>query len=211
MFRGLLFILLFSLPLPGAEIVDEVLATVDRAPVLHSDLVLAGLVGLGVPAPILPPFSPADSSRLLDHRIELELEFQDLRSTGFLHSLKIDLDGEVEKLAGAAGGEKQLVPLLKQYHLSRQDLEALAYRTAATRAWVESRLRTRVRVRPEDLEEAYRRHVVAPMLRDGTQPPPQHALEEKLHRLVEEEKLNKLIRQWLKEARTRHDVLRFAS
>lgn len=206
----LLGILLSCQPIPAAEVVDQVLATVDRAPILESDLILAGLVGLGEPAPVSPPLTREQRSRLLTHRIELQLEFEDLRSSGSLPGLEIDVEDEVNRICAAAGGEETLNHRLEKHHLSRQDVEALAFRIAATRAWVETRLRARVRVRPEDLEEAYRRELVIPLQARGQKAPPAATVEAELRRLVEEEKLNVLIQRWLDEARKSHEVLRFA-
>lgn len=209
-FLVILCVLLSCVPLSAAETVDEVLATVDRSPILESDVTLAGLVGLGEAHPIETPFTDQQKSRLLSRRIELELEFQDLHSSGSLPGLDIDLEAQVQHLFSVAGGKARLEAALKKHDLSKQDLEALAYRMAATRAWVETRLRARVRVRPEDIDTAYTQQILIPLRAQGQRPPLLSEVREKLRLLLVENKLNELIDQWVEEARKTHEVLRFA-
>lgn len=205
----LLIMLLLTSTLPAAEVVDEVLATVDRSPILESDLRLAGILGLGEGRPLTPPWDEATRSRLLSHRIDLEIEFQDLNNSGALRRLGIDLGAEISRFEARAGGQEKLRALLRNHHLSWQDLESLAQRTAATRSWVERRLRPKIRVQRTDVEAAYTREIVLPLRLEGQQPPPLDKIEADLRRLVEEEQLNAAIDQWLQHARLQHEVLRF--
>ena len=191
---------------PAAETVDEVLAVVDRNPILRSDLVLAGLVGI---AP-----SPGSSNTTSGHdplgsRIQLELQFLDLTASGALQRMEIDVGLQLESMTARAGGEAPLRASLATHGLEWEDVEALALRLAAVQTWVSRHLSPRVTVTTGDVEQTYRRVIVEPMREAGTTPPSMALVNEDLRQLVSEEKLNAEIERWLDQCRERHRVTRF--
>jgi len=201
----------FAAPVMSSEltIVDEVLAVIDRTPILRSDLELAALVGfdntqdgdLGADDHL---------SRLLDARIRLELQFHDLTGSGAIQRLDIDIAARVETMANQAGGMEALRESLAQKGLAWDDLEALALRIEATRAWVDERLRPRITVSLNDVEQAYETLVAAPLRERGETPPPLSRVHEQLRTVVEEEKINIEINRWVERCRERYPVLRYA-
>jgi len=197
----------------SAEVVDEILATVDRTPILRSDLVLASLAGFGRTAhdETVPPSPDHLDPELLEKRINLEIQFRDLESSGALKSFQIDLAEECRQAAQKIGGEEKLRNALRMHDLAWEDFEALVYRMAAARIWVEKRLRPRIRIHEEDIRAAYTREVVEPLTRQGQTPPPLDEVRQQLRRILEEEQLNLAISRWLDEARHGHDVIIYAS
>ncbi len=190
----------------AVETIDEVLAVVDRNPILQSDLALAALVGIGASAETSATESEYDP---LDARIRLELQYLDLIASGALHRLEIDVDQQLESMTTSGGGEIQLRENLASHGLEWEDAEALALRVAAVQTWVKRHLRPRVTVTIRDVEEAYRRVIVEPMRDAGTIPPSLAHVTEDLRLLVSEEKLNAEIERWLDQCRERHRVTRF--
>lgn len=188
------------------ETIDEVLAVVDRNPILQSDLVLADVVGLG-PGPTLSVTGGVNDP--LGARIRLELQYLDLTASGALQRMEIDVGLQIESMATRAGGEAQLRNSLSIHGLVWEDVEALALRLAAVQTWVTRHLRPRVTVTTRDVEEAYRRVIVEPMREAGTTPPSLAQVNEDLRQLVSEEKLNAEIERWLDQCRERHEVTRF--
>ena len=190
----------------SAETIDEVLAVVDRNPVLQSDLALAHLVGIGPSAEASDTESEHDP---LGSRIRLELQYLDLVASGALQRLELDVEQQLESLTTDGGGEVRLREALAAQGLEWEDVEALALRVAAVQTWVTRHLRPRVTVTIRDVEEAYRRVIVEPMRDAGTEPPSLAHVTEDLRRLVFEEKLNAEIERWLDQCRERHRVTRF--
>ncbi len=199
-------VLLVTSPGWAVETIDEVLAVVDRNPILQSDLALAELVGIGTSAETSATESEHDP---LDARIRLELQYLDLIASGALHRLEIDVDQQLESMTTYGGGEIQLRENLAAQGLEWEDAEALALRVAAVQTWVKRHLRPRVTVTIRDVEEAYRRVIVEPMRDASTIPPSLAHVTEDLRRLVSEEKLNAEIERWLDQCRERHRVTRF--
>ncbi len=190
----------------AVETIDEVLAVVDRNPILQSDLALAALVGIG------PSAGSSDTEREhdpLDARVRLELQYLDLIASGALQRLEIDVGQQLESMTAHGGGEVRLREALATDGLEWEDVEALALRVAAVQTWVKRHLRPRVTVTIRDVEQAYRRVIVEPMRDAGTTPPSLAHVNEDLRLLVSEEKLNAEIERWLDQCRDRHRVTRF--
>lgn len=211
---------------PAAGAVEEVLAAVGRTPILKSDIELAVLLELAPRDQGPDPTSNAEStsgsnrsrdvdddreyrSRLLDLRINLELEYRDLEQSGVLYRLEADVAGVLEGMIDRAGGREALGPRLEAEGLLWSDVEDLALRVAVTSAYVKERLRPQVTVSLEELDEAYNTLVVARLGIDEDLPP-LSAVRDQLYQLLVERKLNREIELWLAHARERLEVTRFA-
>jgi hypothetical protein len=205
---GLILIFLISsyLPIYG-ETVDEVVAAVGNTPILRSDLALAALVRLVESGTDETDGEPG--TRLLESRIRLELQFRDLESSGTLYRLDLDVSGVQASLVARAGGDDALAPALAEHGLTEADVDELALRLAAVTAYVEQRLRPRIRVTSEDVKAAYQDLIVAPALDAGEQPPPLESVQDRIHRLLVERSLNDEIEQWLESAAEQNEVTRF--
>lgn len=190
-----------------AVVVDEVVAVVETTPLLSSDLELAHLVAL------VPRADGEDveayRSRLLDARIRLELQFLDLAATAALYRLEPDVDGALAAFEARAGGAEALAAGLALAGLQPADVEALALRVAAAQAYVEQRLRPRLTLGLEDLEQAYDELVVRPMVARGEQPPPLVEVRDQVSRLVVERQLTVEVEAWLAQVTARYEVTRF--
>jgi len=199
-------LILCYLPAP-AETIDEVVAAVGDTPILRSDLHLAEAV-------LLVDLNPAESaadlgSRLLEARIRLELQFRDLEASGTLYRLDIDVAAARASLVGRVGGEETLAPVLAANGLTAADLDELALRIAAVSAFIEQRLRPRVRISSEEVRAAYQELVVGPIEATGEVVPPLEEVQEQLHLLLAERKLNGEIERWLQSAAEQLEVTRF--
>jgi hypothetical protein len=199
---------LILLYLPAmAETIDEVVAAVGSTPILRSDLRLAELVQLIEPA---DDESPDDhGARLLEARIRLELQFRDLEASGSLYRLDIDVSSTRASLVERAGGDAAIAAALPASGLSAADLDELALRIAAVNAYVDQRLRPRVRVGSDELRAAYQELVVDPIEGTGETAPAFESVQAQLHLLLAERALNAEIERWLASAAEQLEVTRF--
>lgn len=194
------------LPAHG-ETIEEVVAAVGNTPVLESDLRLAELVQLV--EPVVGESTADYTTRLLEARINLELQFQDLEDSGALYRLDLDVGAARTALVQRAGGEDLLGPRLQQHGLSFDDVDQLSLRSAAARAFIEQRLRPRVRVTAEEVQAAYYDLVVREAEAAGREAPPIEPLQDQIHRLLMERELNDEIQRWLEAAAEQHEITRF--
>jgi hypothetical protein len=191
----------------SSQVLEEVMAVVGSTPILHSDVELAGLVRLVDRDPDVTP--TAHKSRLLDARIRLELQYRDLEESGTLYRLNIDLERALVTLVSRAGNEQDLRAQLEDHGLIWADLEELALRIAAASAFTEQRLRPRATVSLDEVRTAYEDLMVAQYESQGQTAPPLATVQEDLHRLLLERKLNDEIERWLESAAERLEVTRF--
>jgi hypothetical protein len=208
---GLVIVLLalaaVSAPADGPVIVEKVLAVVGTAPILTSDVTLAEHVGL-------LPRDPGEStasyrSRLLDARIRLELQYRDLETSGVLYRLHLETDVVLHELVTRAGGPEPLATALTAGGFTQEDLDQLALRLAAARAYTEERLRPTVSVTLEEIQQAYEHLVRDQLASSGASAPSLPEVQDRLRALLVERKLNDEIRRWLETARERLGVTRF--
>jgi hypothetical protein len=188
------------------EPVEEVVAVVDRTPLLASDIDLAELLVL-----VERPFSADDAdyrSALLDARIQLEVQFRDLESSGVLYRLDLDVTGVRRSILDRVGGLETIGADLAASGLAEVDIDELALRICAVSAFTEQRLRPRVSVSMQEIEAAYRRLAVE-LESQGESAPPLASVREQLHRLVAERKLNDEIESWVARATQEREVTRF--
>lgn len=207
----MVFILLFFSQLSGAqtlvrEPVEEVVAVVDRTPLLLSDIDLAELIVL-----IDRPIGATDAdyrSALLEARIQLEIQFRDLEATGVLYRLELDVAGVRRSILSAAGDMDSLSLKLAEAGLGDADIDELALRICASNAYAEQRLRPRISVTLQEIETAYRSLAVE-LESQGEIAPPLTSVQDQLHRLIAERKLNDEIERWVTRALEEREVTRF--
>jgi hypothetical protein len=203
--------LLISGQLTGAQpgsprTVEEVVAVVDRTPLLRSDIELARLLDLvGRPA---GGDEDAYRSALLDARIQLEVQFRDLEASGVLYRLDLDVTGARRSLLESVGGLEAILPGLRTSGLGDADIDELALRICAVNAYAEQRLRPRISVGMAEIEAAYQELVVA-LATSGEPTPPLAEVQGRLHRLITERKLNDEIERWVGRALEEREVTRF--
>lgn len=207
---SVLILLIFS-HLSGAqelarEPVEEVVAVVGRTPLLRSDVDLAELFVL-----VERPFGSTDAdyrSALLEARIQLEVQFRDLETSGVLYRLDLDVAGVRRSLLSQAGGIESLSPKLEAVGLDDPDIDELALRVCAANAYAEQRLRPRISVGMQEIETAYRRLAVD-LESQGEAAPPLTSVQDRLHRLIAERKLNDEIERWVARALDESEITRF--
>jgi hypothetical protein len=196
-----------SPPSGAPVVVEKVLAVVGNAPVLASDVTLARDVQLLVRDP--DEGEDHYRARLLDARIRLELQYRDLETSGVLYRLRLDTDTALRDLTERAGGADALSARLAEGGFTSEDLEQLALRLAAARAYTEERLRPAVSVSLEEIQQAYDRLVHDQLEPAGAPVPSLPEVQERLRAVLVERKLNDEIERWLDTARGRLGVTRF--
>ena len=147
-------------------------------------------------------------SALLDARIQLEVQYRDLESSGALYRLELDVVETRRTLVAPAGGEEALAAKLEAAGLGEADVDEIALRICAANAYADQRLRPRISVSLQEIEAAYRRLAVE-LESQGEDAPSLTSVREQLHRLIAERKLNDEIERWVAHALEEREVTRF--
>ena len=189
------------------QTIEEVLAVVGNTPILHSDVELARILRLVDREPM-----EADAPfrrRLLDARIQLEIEFRDLEETGLLYRLELETERVRQSLIDRVGGEEPLRASLVEHGLVWPDIDEVVLRMAAVEAYVQQRLRPRVSVTAEEIEGAYQELLVNEIAAANEPIPPLSVVRDRLYEILIGRKLNEEIERWLERAASRQEVTRF--
>jgi hypothetical protein len=80
---------------------------------------------------------------------------------------------------------------------------------ASATAYIEQRLRPRIRVTAEEIQTTYRDVVVGELEAAGQAAPPLEEIQENIRQLLVERKLNDEIERWLASAAEQHEVTLF--
>ena len=185
--------------------VEGIVAVVGEVPILVSDLRLAEAVRLVPPDADLARWGEA----LLEARIRLELEYQDLTAGG-ASGPRVDASAALRRLLDAGGGREVLLARLEPYGLGIGDLEELALRIAAVEEAIHLRFGATAPT-TATLRELYERELVPEVERRGGTPPPFDAVRDRLRRLAAERELNRRLEAWIAAAEERFPVVRYRS
>ncbi len=200
-----------------AQLLDRVVAVVNNRPILESDIVLARLCRL---VPGLDQVPPAEArSKLVEARVRLEVQYQDLVASGTIYRLRFDPEPTYHDLLTRAGlvtgtAKAPATPAkgsaaarkLAASGLTLDDIHELAVRIAAVNAYVKDRLRPQIRITLPELRLAYQQMLALQITARGETPPPITAVQSRLRQVLVERKLNTMIETWTSQARNRLDV-----
>jgi hypothetical protein len=199
--------LLLGTVLAGAVEVERVLAMVNGAPILASDIQLAELAEL-VPREA-GEGDAAYRRAVANALVELELRWQDLETAALVPRIQVDFKAAWDGVLTRAGGEQALDAKLAAIGLDEQPLRELVRRAAVVEAYVAMRFAPFARPTPEEVVQAWQGEL-APALRAKGQPvPPLNEVRDKVEALLRERKLAAEVTNWTDELEQRAEIARY--
>ncbi len=207
MYHGAVLALLLAISLAVPVEVERVLAVVNGAPILSSDLELAEL------ARLVPREPTEDTAAYRAAEVEalivLELRWQDLEAAAIAPRVPADLDAAWSAVTERVGGEDALRAMLAEHGLPESALRELVRRAAIVEAYVAGRFAPFVRPTAEEVE-AYYRDELSPKLRAaGKSVPELAAVREQIESLLRERKLDAEVQRWTDDLAKRSVVVRY--
>ena len=198
---------MLALAAAGGIEVERVLALVNGAPVLDSDLQLAEVAQL-VPR--------ADGEGDADYRhtvvealIALELRWQDLEAAALPQRVPVDLDAAWASVLRRVGGEQALHEQLTARGLPEETLRELVRRGAIVEAYVATRFGPFSRPSPQEVEDTWSSELAPRYKADGRPVPDLAAVRSEVEALVRERKLDAEVQRWTAELEQRATVVRY--
>jgi hypothetical protein len=191
----------------GVE-VERVLALVNGAPVLASDLELAEVAQL---VPHAGGESDGDYRRVVvEALIALELRWQDLEAAALTQRVQADLGAAWAGVVARTGGTEALRERLAATGLPEDALRELVRRAAVVEAYVATRFGPFARPTPREVEDTWSSEL-APQLRAQGKPVPDlAAVRAEVEALVRERKLDTEVRRWTTDLEQRATVVRYS-
>jgi hypothetical protein len=187
--------------------VERVVAVVNGAPVLASDVEVAEL------GRVVPRQEGEDDTSyrraVAEALVALQLRWQDLESAGIASRLQVDTEGAWKRTLERAGGEQEVQERLSAAGLPESLLRELVDRAATVEAYVADRFAPFSRPTPREVEEAYAHELLPAVRKAGGAPPPLEEVRGKLETLLQERKLNAEVERWTAELEQRGVVVRY--
>ncbi|MFH1177082.1 MAG: hypothetical protein V1750_06705 [Acidobacteriota bacterium] len=199
--------LFLAVCLAQAVEVERVLAVVNGAPVLASDVDLAAVARL---VPREEGESEAPYRRAVaEALVALELRWQDLQATGIAARVDVDVTAAWKAVLERAGGAAALAAALAQIGLPEPALRELVRRGAVVEAYVASRFSPFARPTPQEVEETWQRELAPALVAAGKPAPELAAVREQVEALVRERKLAAEVTRWTALLERRAEVIRY--
>jgi peptidyl-prolyl cis-trans isomerase SurA len=202
-------LLLAPLAAFAGEIIDGVIATVNRKPVLQSDWDDAVCFEAFMQQKPLHAVTEADRvsalQRLIDRRV-LEIEMND---PNYLAPSRDEVRASLAKIREqipSATTEQGWKDLLASYAITERDIEANLRSEKQMMNFVEVRLRPNVHIQPEEVEAYYRTQLLPDMEKAGITVVTLQELEPKIRELLVQQHMDQLLDAWLHNLRQQSQI-----
>ena len=193
-------LLLIPLMAFAGEVIDGVIATVNRKPILQSEWDDAVRYEAFMQQKPLRAVTEADRvsalERLIDRRL-LESQMSDAsRFAPSRDEVRVSLAKLREQIPGAKE-DQAWRRMLSSYALKERDIEAGLRSETQMMNFIEVRLRPSVHVQPEEVEAYYRAQVLPDMEKVGVKVVTFEELEPRIREVLVEQHIDQLLDTWL--------------
>jgi len=193
----------------AAEVIDGVIATVNRKPLLQSDWDDAVRFEAFMQQKPLARVTEADRvsalQRLIDRRV-LEIQMPD---ANYLAPSKEEVRADIAKLRAQipeAGSEQGWEKLIAAYGFSQREIEANVRSEMQMMNFIEVRLRPNVHVQQEEVEAYYRTQVLPDMEKAGVKIVTLQEVGPKIRELLVQQRMDELLEAWLHNLRQQTQI-----
>jgi hypothetical protein len=208
---SILVILMLNAVLFGSEVLDRIVATVDKHAIMRSDVeqearfthFLAGQTG---------EITGQDEIAALGRLVDRDLVADQVAVFGAIPVTKQEIASRIAQLrAQIAGAESEAgwQQLLKESGLEEEDVENRIAEEIRTLRFIDMRFRSEVRVGPRSIQNYYDSKFVPEMKSKNLVPPPLDEVRDKIEAILREERVNTLISDWLKGLRSQTRIQSF--
>jgi peptidyl-prolyl cis-trans isomerase SurA len=194
---------LLSGALAQAELVDRIVAIIDRDVVTLSEAEQAGEIarartGASEPEPLISIVERLIESRLVEREVE--------RFTGEPVSPEF-VDGALREVRDRFSSETAFREMLAGSGLSEEELRATLRRQIGVARYLEQRFRPLTFVTEEQIEAYYRDELLPSV--EGSRPPELSEVSESVRRILEERAFNARVEDWIEGLKARARIRRY--
>ncbi|HKV91916.1 MAG TPA: SurA N-terminal domain-containing protein [Candidatus Angelobacter sp.] len=212
--RCLQFALVLLLPIAGLaqpQVVDRMVAVVNKRVILQSELDQAARVEFLLQGKSIASLTQADTAAVLEQLIDRALLDQQIVNPAMLDPSPEELAAKVREVrqnfSGSTGqNDDRWRSTLVAYGLTQQDLEEQLSSQARILRFVDLRFRALVRVEKDDIETYYQQKFL-PEVRKRNAPAPALAdVSDKIEQILVEQRIDSLLSDWLKTLRAQAHI-----
>jgi len=194
----------------AGEVIDRIVASVNRRVILESELQLAMAYQCLVNQTPCHPEDAGERKAALDKLIDQSLLEQQMQQAQLATAVSGDTARLVESLKkqilGPATAEQSWRVTLLRYGLSEEDVARQALRQAQVLRFVDSHFRGTFHVEESSVDEYYQ-NVLAPQLRASGEPVPDlPQVADRIREILAQQEINKDLPAWLQTLREQSEV-----
>ena len=204
-----LFAPVLSSPALTGEVIDGIVATVNRQPVFQSDWEEAIAFEALMQQKSVAQMAKADRLKALQRLIDRQLLEAQMGNETFLQPSDDDLDKDIAKLRAQlpkGTDDQSWQKFLAGYGLTQETLKARLRAEVRVMNFVEVRLRPNVHVQPEEVESYYRNQLLPDLQTTGGTAVTLNEVEPRIHELLVQRRMDELLDQWLHNLRQQADI-----
>lgn len=186
----------------GAEVIDRIVASVNRQVILESELRFAMAYQCVVNQTSCHPGDPTERKaaldRLIDQRLLEQQMVQAQTSAGVVEAARVIADLREQILgAGKANSDAAWADVLHANALTEQDLAQEASRESRVLRFVDSRFRSNLRIDEASIENYYRDVLVKQLTAAGAEVPKLSEVTGRIREVLAQQEINRELTAWI--------------
>ena len=192
--------LLLTISTCSAQVVDRMVAVVNKRVILESELDQTTRVEFLMQGKPLAQLTEADRMATLNRLIDRSLLEQQMARTEMLDPTPAELAArlaEVRRQLPGAGNDEGWHKILNNYGLLQQDVEDNLRSQIRILRFVDLRFRGLVRVEPSAIEAYYRNKLIPQLRAQGATAPPLSQVSAKIENILTEQSIDDMLARWL--------------
>ena len=193
----------------NSQVVDRMVAVVNKRVILESELDQAVRVEFLMQGKSLDKVTPADSAATLDRLVDRALLEQQIPHAEMLAPTPEELADQLksvrEQLPGAAN-EDGWKSLLAAYGLTQQDVEDSLVTEVRTLRFVDLRFRGLVRIDKTDINNYYQQKFLPEVRSRGASEPPLASVSAQIEKILAEQSITDMLNRWLETLRAQAHI-----
>jgi peptidyl-prolyl cis-trans isomerase SurA len=207
---GLLFLLPTVVPCASAgEVIDGIVATVNRQPLFQSDWEEAIRFEAFMQQKPIAQVTQADRVKALQRLIDRQLLQAQMGGETFLQPSQDDIDKDVAKLRAQVpngADDRSWQKLLANYGLTPDTLKAQLQTEVRVMNFVEVRLRPNVHVQPEEIEAYYKSQLLPDLQKNGGKIVALDEVGPRIRELLVQQRIDEMLDAWMHNLRQQAEI-----
>jgi hypothetical protein len=202
-------LLSLATPVFAGEVIDGIVATVNREPILRSDWDDAVRFEGFMQQKKLADVREADRVLALQHLIDRQLLKAQMGDTNYMQPKEDALQQDIDKVrAQVPNGKNDAAwhKLLASYGLDEADLKEHLRTEFQTMNFIEVRLRPTVHVQDEDVEAYYREQLIPDLQKTGGTVIAFPDVAPRIRELLTQQRMDEMLDAWLHNLRQQADI-----
>ncbi|HEY6350206.1 MAG TPA: SurA N-terminal domain-containing protein [Candidatus Angelobacter sp.] len=204
-----LVIVLLVIAACSAEVVDRMVAVVNRQVILQSELEQAARVEFLLQGRSLDQLTPSEMQGVLDRMIDQALLQQQIVNTPLLDANQEEIASRIHEvrsqIPGATDGQGWQ-SMLASYGVTEADVEKQVAAQLRILRFIDLRFRSLAHVDRASISNYYTDKLLPELRKQGAPEPPLQQVSDKIEKILTEQRIDELLNSWLQTLRSQAHI-----